>query len=603
MAFSRIPSDLGVHLKFADLTYRVKERKKIKTILNGVSGEFRAGELSVIVGASGCGKTTLLNLLAGYRITTTEGSVMINGTDRNMNAFSQLCRYILQDDCIIPCFTVLETMMFASNFKLEASCGRERRKQLILEILDSFNLRQQSNTRIDKISGGERKRVSIALEMLGHPLVLLLDEPLTGLDEFSASQCVRLLKNLAESGRTIICSLHCPSARLCEMFNMVYVMSRGECVYQGAVDKIVTYMEKFNLECPITHNPMDFVMDVTAGAYGELQQEMVQQIENGKCLQWFLPSLSREQESCENPMDECEKLESAQFISPRSVPWWLEYYWLYGRFMQQMCREKIDIKLRIIAHILCGLAVGFLFFEVTRNAKYAIFNYYLGAGLNVAIAVLAMGPMLATVPRDIRHLRREYFNQWYRLSSYFMAMMTSELLVLIPLSIVSAVILYFVTGQPMQLWRLLLFALVTAVVSLVASSFGLLLASSLKGMHALFVGPLILSIMIMIMNISAHTGDMSTAHKILIHISFMRYAVDASLSLLLGFNRPNFPCPSDSFCFLPMNKGKYILKLLGCSNISYSQSIAVLSGMAIIFSLLAFFVWKYRLSAKHVSKK
>ncbi|XP_059225834.1 ATP-binding cassette sub-family G member 4 [Stomoxys calcitrans] len=751
--FGNISRDKAVNIRFLDITYRVKSGKQTKAILNNISGEFRAGELSAIIGVSGCGKTTLLNLLAGYRIKTTLGDVLVNGKSRDMTEFKQTSRYVLQDDDISPCFTVLETMMFASNFKLESNCSREQREKVIFEILDMFRLREKADTLIANVSGGERKRVCIALELIDSPSVVLLDEPITGLDESSASQCIRILSELAKSGCTVICSLHCPSARLLQMFHKVYAMSQGECIYQGTMEHIVPYLEQFQLECPVTHNPTDFIIDISTNAFGDYQNQMVNEIRHGKVFNWmpalpivsphletddinrtngeFLSSpstLARKKQTSwcleyrfilnrlmqqlwrdkinlsvitisyilcsivvghtychvtgnalyspfvyylcfivttmflflgmdpviaaskyykffavidistnafgdyQNQMvneirhgkvfnwmpalpivsphletDDINRTNGEFLSSPstlarkKQTSWCLEYRFILNRLMQQLWRDKINLSVITISYILCSIVVGHTYCHVTGNALYSPFVYYLCFIVTTMFLFLGMDPVIAAIPRELRYIRREYFNQWYRLSTYFMALVTSQLPIACTLSIVSSIILYVLSGQPMQYWRMSMFAAMVLLISLNSQSFGLMVGSSFNELHSLFVSATIFGAMTIAAHQSVHGEDLSTFHEITLYSGFLRYALEGVLVSLLGLDRPDFPCPPDQW-FCPTSKAKSVLKLFGSSKVSYIRSVIVLGSLTLLFVVAAFLIMRHRLNFRQLSR-
>ena len=121
-----------------------------------------------------------------------------------------------------------------------------------------LRLTKAKDTQTSRLSGGERKRLCIAQELVNNPPVIFLDEPTTGLDDLSSSQCIKLLKMLARGGRTVICSVHTPSAKLFEMFDHVYIVSEGQCVFQGRGRDIVPFLSSLGLQCPKTYNPADF---------------------------------------------------------------------------------------------------------------------------------------------------------------------------------------------------------------------------------------------------------------------------------------------------------------------------------------------------------
>ena len=172
------------------------------------------------MGPSGCGKTTMLNLLSGRQLSeklTAYGNLFINGNQvNNVNKFKSLIGYVMQDDLILPTFTPRETFKFVANLRL-GNKSEEEKDEVVNGLLNALGLRKSADTYVGNnlirgISGGERKRTSIGMELLVNPSLIFLDEPTTGLDSTTALNLIRLLKNLANNGRTIISTIHQPSS-------------------------------------------------------------------------------------------------------------------------------------------------------------------------------------------------------------------------------------------------------------------------------------------------------------------------------------------------------------------------------------------------------
>jgi len=268
-------------LQFADVAYSVSlstkgtwftssEPKSTRTVLNGASGIVRPGELLAMLGPSGSGKTTLLTALAGRLPGKVSGTITYNG-----QAFSSSMKrrtgFVTQDDVLYPHLTVLETLTYAALLRLPKKLTREEKIEQAELIIMELGLTRCRNSVVGGplfrgISGGERKRVSIGLEMLVNPSLLLLDEPTSGLDSTTAQRIVATLRGLARGGRTVVTTIHQPSSRLYRMFDKVVVLSEGCPIYSGQAGRVMEYFESLGYNPGFNFmNPADFLLDLANG--------------------------------------------------------------------------------------------------------------------------------------------------------------------------------------------------------------------------------------------------------------------------------------------------------------------------------------------------
>lgn len=247
-----------------------------RALLSGVSGSVRPGEVMAIMGPSGAGKTTLLNLLAGRLApaagTLTRGAVTVNGAARVAATFRDLTGYVEQDDAMYAALTVREQIDTSARLRLPQSTPPADRAARVEAVLAELGLAAVADRRVGGgavrgVSGGERKRTAIGMELVTDPQLILCDEPTAGLDAAAALAVVRTLKTLAvRGGKTVLTTIHQPRGDIFDSFDVVMLLSGGHVMYCGPPSKAVAYFEALGFPCPLNTNVADFLLDIVTPA-------------------------------------------------------------------------------------------------------------------------------------------------------------------------------------------------------------------------------------------------------------------------------------------------------------------------------------------------
>ncbi|XP_065865622.1 pleiotropic drug resistance protein 1-like isoform X2 [Euphorbia lathyris] len=274
------------YITFNDIRYSVDMPQEMKSqgvteekleLLKGVSGSFRPGVLTALMGVSGAGKTTLMDVLAGRKTRGyIEGNITISGYPKKQETFTRISGYCEQNDIHSPNVTVYESLLYSAWVRLSPEVNTETRKMFIEEVMELVELKplRQALVGLPGVSGlstEQRKRLTIAVELVANPSIIFMDEPTSGLDARAAAIVMRTVRNTVDTGRTVVCTIHQPSIHIFEAFDELFLMKRGgQEIYVGPLGHhschLIKYFEAIqgvpNLKNG--YNPATWMLEVTS---------------------------------------------------------------------------------------------------------------------------------------------------------------------------------------------------------------------------------------------------------------------------------------------------------------------------------------------------
>ncbi|XP_026732494.1 ATP-binding cassette sub-family G member 4 isoform X2 [Trichoplusia ni] len=657
---THLPKRPPVDLAFTDLTYKVQEGRKsnVKTILKSVSGRLRSGELTAIMGPSGAGKSTLLNILTGYKTSGMEGSITVNGMERNLSSFRKLSCYIMQDNQLHGNLTVEEAMAVATALKLPSATTTADKEEVIQEILETLGLSEHHKTMTSNLSGGQKKRLSIALELVNNPPIMFFDEPTSGLDSSSCFQCISLLKTLARGGRTIICTIHQPSARLFEMFDHLYTLADGQCVYQGSTGRLVEWLGSLNLQCPSYHNPASFIIEVSCGEYGDNTGKLVRAINNGQndirngvpfpdskvpdynnkqameeslSKEWNKNDLAQVQEKFKDngtnngngnlqngilqyaaseiakgdplvvQMDS-EKQDNVEVAllggegSPkRYATSELTQFWVVlKRTLLFSRRDWTLMYLRLFAHILVGFLIGALYYDIGDDGSKVLSNLGFLFFNMLFLMYTSMTITILSFPLEMPVLVKEHFNRWYSLRSYYLAITVSDIPFQAIFCIIYVVIVYLLTSQPPVWFRFAMFLSSCLLISFVAQSVGLVVGAAMNVQNGVFLAPVMSVPFLLFSGFFVSFNAIPVYLRWITYLSYIRYGFEGTALATYSFDRPKLKC-HQTYCHF--KNPETTLEELDMLNADFTLDIAALCLIFLVLRISAFLFLRWKLKS------
>ncbi|XP_030972623.1 pleiotropic drug resistance protein 1-like isoform X3 [Quercus lobata] len=273
-------------ITFDDITYSVDMPQEMKNqgvpgdklvLLEGVSGTFRPGVLTALMGVSGAGKTTLMDVLAGRKTGGyIDGNIKISGYPKKQETFARISGYCEQNDIHSPCVTVYESLLFSAWLRLSQEVNFETRQMFIEQVMELVELKplERAIVGLPGVSGlstEQRKRLTIAVELVANPSIIFMDEPTSGLDARAAAIVMRTVRNTVDTGRTVVCTIHQPSIDIFEAFDELFLMKRGgHEVYVGPLghhsQHLINYFEGIEGVERIKdgYNPATWMLETTS---------------------------------------------------------------------------------------------------------------------------------------------------------------------------------------------------------------------------------------------------------------------------------------------------------------------------------------------------
>eukprot|EP00092_Neocalanus_flemingeri_P034993 GFUD01038077.1.p1 GENE.GFUD01038077.1~~GFUD01038077.1.p1 ORF type:complete len:636 (+),score=147.35 GFUD01038077.1:90-1997(+) len=417
-------------------------------IVVAAAGEASPGDLLAILGSSGAGKTSLLNALtfrnlAGLEVT---GNRMVNQELATPSGMTSVSAYVQQDDLFIGTLTVREHLVFQAMVRMDQHLGYKARVARVEEVIADLGLDKCKNTQIGVpgtnkgISGGERKRLSFATEILTNPSILFCDEPTSGLDSYMAGHVVELMKELANQGRTVVTTIHQPSSIILAQFNKILLIAEGRTAYMGEISGATNFLSSCGYPCPPQYNPADHAIEVLTilPTDKENSRQRVAKI----CNQFSQTSYGQLL-AFQTPLEQHIKPAQTNPHSPYAVGWCPQFWALLWRGWLSVIREPKIMKVRVFQTVFIAGLIGVIYYG--QNADQAgIVN--INGVLFFFITNLTFSNIFNVINvfcMELPVFLREHHSGRYRTDVYFLTKQLAEMPIFVLLPLLLLGITYF----------------------------------------------------------------------------------------------------------------------------------------------------------------
>jgi ABC-type multidrug transport system ATPase subunit len=596
----------NVRLEWKDITYRlvtydaaITKEYQEKTILDKVSGHAESGQLLAILGPSGCGKTSLMNILAaklpagGSEYQSLAGTVTVNGGTRDEEGFRRASSYVLQDDFMYAHLTVLEVLTLASHFYCPDSMDDDDKAELVNAVIMELGLVKAKDTligndRVRGVSGGERKRCNIGIQLITDPAILFLDEPTTGLDSFQALAVMECIKGLADNGRLVVAVIHQPRSQIYSMFDQMLLLSSGRTMYFGKAVSAVDYFEKAGYPCPEEFNPADHYLDILSvdNRSPELKVESENRI-SGLAQNWIDKiKATGGNLTSEASLEGGQVLMSSMAIGQEDTcgSFFMQLKHLCWRTKTEVIRDWFTLVVGSVIFMLMGLLIG----GVYSNIGYSQISIQDRNGLLFFVGVNCtfngLFSVLNVFPKEKSIVNVERANRAYNLTPYFLAKFFVEIPARVLPAVLYGVILYHTVG--LREGGFSVFIGIILSVSVCSVALGMLVSAVMPTFEAAIgVGPLIVVVMILFAGFYIDINSLPEVANLVPYISILRWSFQALA--INEYQGISFECEVGKKC---LATGEQVLDSLGFEGKSVSYPISAVWLVCLFLTFSAYLI-------------
>ncbi|XP_041364634.1 broad substrate specificity ATP-binding cassette transporter ABCG2-like [Gigantopelta aegis] len=534
--------DVTHTLSIHDVHYEVNVRKRPcaratkKMILKGMTGIFKPG-MNAILGPTGSGKSSLLDFLAGRKDPKdVSGDVLLDGSPPPKN-YKCMVGYVVQDDVVMGTLT------------MPSSVTRQQRRLRVDQVIEELGLTECADRKVGTefirgVSGGERKRTNIGMELIISPPVLFLDEPTTGLDASTASSVMLLLKRMGDKGQTIVFSIHQPRYSIFKLFDNLMLLSAGETVYFGSAHKALEHFHSIGYVCEEHNNPADFFLDVVTGDVLTLADADTDAIHTeglDESLQKKLVNGFQSSESNTKLMTEANNIhaqyrkqfESGTLVRQPPVLYATSFLTqlriVSARSVLNLIRNPQTSIIQMLVTITFALIVGTIYFDINSSVESGIQNR-IGAFFFVTMNQMfgAMSAVELFIKQRVIFIH-ENASGFYRVSAFFLAKVICDV---VPMRLIPVVcfstIVYWMVGFQQFVAKYLFFTMNLFFTTLAASGIAFAISAGVRVFAIANLG-ISMSFVIMMLfgGLLRNLNDLGDWISWIKWFSVIRYSLDA----------------------------------------------------------------------------